>query len=186
MNAPEGSPHAALLTGERGIGKTTFCLKLARTSASFSGIVSPAVLDPEGRRIGFQALSLESGESWELARSDRELDGPRFGRFSFSRAGIERSIGSLREGLSRAGKTLIIDEIGPLELVKGMGLAPVLPLLASAGNLLVVVRRELLHEVSALIPRHERKVFTITEESRDELLQSILEFLQKPRGASGS
>ena len=76
--------RALILTGERGAGKTMLCLALAALSPRYCGLVSPPLLDRDGNRIGFAARCLATGGEWVLGRSDAELDGPRFGRFSFS------------------------------------------------------------------------------------------------------
>ncbi len=67
----------------------------------------------------------------------------------------------------------MVDEIGPLELERGEGLAPVLPLLAAAADLLLVVRPSLVGRVETLAPRHERVLFTVTTENRTSLAQAI-------------
>lgn len=150
--------------------------------------------------MGFAARCIARGEEWVLGRSDTELDGPRFGRFSFSSAGISRAVDCLRGILtalpdfslspspdqppdpapnrSRAPRpVVIIDEIGPLELTQGAGLAPVLPLLAGAGHLLLVVRPSLASRVEALVPRHERRVITVASENRTSLAPTINDWL---------
>ena len=90
------APRALILTGERGAGKTMLCLALAALSPRYRGLVSPSLLDRDGNRIGLAARCLATGGEWVLGRSDAELDGPRFGRFSFSSAGIARAVDCLR------------------------------------------------------------------------------------------
>jgi nucleoside-triphosphatase THEP1 len=172
-----GAPRAALLTGERGAGKTTICLDLARENPLCTGIVSLPLLDGRGERIGLVARSLPDGEEWELARSDRDMGGPRTRRFSFSEEGIRRAVLRLRESLGRREMIAVIDEIGPLELEMGAGFHPVLPLLSSAGSLLVVVRPALLARLSVLVPRHVWEIFTVTPETRGRALDRLREFL---------
>jgi nucleoside-triphosphatase THEP1 len=168
-------PRAVLLTGERDAGKTTLCLALAALSPRYDGLVTPRLFDPAGNRAGIAARCLSTGEEWVLARSNRDLDGPRFGRFGFSSAGIERAVGCLRGILlrSQGGTIVVIDEIGPLELERGEGLAPVLPLLADAGHLLLVVRPSLVDRVEALVPRHERALLVVTPENRSSLASVV-------------
>jgi nucleoside-triphosphatase THEP1 len=68
---------------------------------------------------------------------------------------------------------VVIDEIGPLELELGKGLAPVLPLLAAAGNLLIVVRPSLAARVRRLVPTHERTLVALTPGNRSSLAAAI-------------
>ncbi len=72
-------------------------------------------------------------------------------------------------GDASPGPVVVIDEIGPLELDRGEGLAPVLPLLAAAGDLLLVARPSLVDRIEALVPRHERAVLVVTPENRAAL-----------------
>jgi len=186
--APGGLPVpcALILTGERGAGKTTLCLALAALSARYLGIASPRVHDSAGTPVGIAARCIATAEEWVLARSDRELDGPRYGRFSFSSTGIARAVDCLRGILSPAAReaeelrggggartVVVIDEIGPLELEQGAGLAPVLGLLPDAGHLLLVVRPSLVVRVEPLVPRHERTLVAVTPGNRSSLAQLI-------------
>jgi nucleoside-triphosphatase THEP1 len=141
------------------------------------------VFDGAGRRVGLSARCLATGEEWVLGRWDRELDGPRHGRFSFSSAGVERAVECLRVILSRspAGASpkgalrpvVVIDEIGPLEIEQGAGLAPVLPLLAGAGHLLLVARSSLTDRIEALVPSHRLDLVEVTTENRTSLAPFI-------------
>jgi nucleoside-triphosphatase THEP1 len=194
-------PRAILLTGDRGAGKTTLCLALAALSPRCTGVVSPPLFDAAGRRVGFSARCIASADERVLARSDTDLDGPRHGRFSFSSGGIAWAVGCLRGILASAGAgvaggraggaaasrgtapgattashspVVILDEIGPLELEHGGGFAPVLPLLADAGHLLLVVRRSLVDQVEALVPRHHHEVLVVTPENRGALAGFLL------------
>jgi nucleoside-triphosphatase THEP1 len=174
------APRALIVTGELESGKTTLCLALAASSPRFVGIISVPLLDADGLRIGFSARNLATGDEWVLGRADRDLGGPRYGRFSFSSDGIVRTIDCLRGVLlrARAGRStglpsepsadpvVIIDEIGPLETAHGGGLAPVLPLLETAGHLVLVARPSLVDEIQALVPRHRREVLVVTPENR--------------------
>ncbi len=175
------APRAVILTGERGAGKTMLCLALAALSPRYTGLVSPPMFVGAGNRIGFSARCLATGEEWVLGRSDTELDGPRFGQFSFSSAGFDRAVNCLRGILTPSPSSpgtapqpvVIVDEIGPLELEQGAGLAPVLPLLAGAGHLLLVVRPSLAGRVEALVPGHRRTVIMVTPEHRASLATAI-------------
>jgi nucleoside-triphosphatase THEP1 len=171
------APRALILTGDRESGKTTLCLALAASSPRFVGIVSVPLLDDGGARVGFAARSLATGEEWVLGRSDVDLDGPRYGRFSFSSGGIARAVACLRGILASpgggagasSGSVVVIDEIGPLEVDRGEALAPILPLLAGAGDLLLVARPSLVDRIEALVPRHRREVLVVTPQNRDAL-----------------
>ncbi|MCX7037945.1 MAG: AAA family ATPase [Spirochaetes bacterium] len=174
---PRPFPRAALLTGERGVGKTALCRELAQNGSRFTGVISPALFNGEGRKVGFSALCLSSGEQWELGRSDAPLGGPIFGKHSFSVEGIARALNCLREALARRDAVVIVDEIGPLEMQRGAGFSPILPVLAGSGDLLLVTRPGLAARVAGLLPEHRSEVFLLTPDTRDEVASQILEFL---------
>ena len=72
-----------------------------------------------------------------LFRSD-ECD--RFGRFSFSAAGLAFAQAALEAALAAGADPLFVDEAGPWELAGG-GFAPQLAALAAAGSALVLAVR---------------------------------------------
>jgi nucleoside-triphosphatase THEP1 len=169
-------PRAAILTGERGVGKTGLCLELARDRSLFAGLASPALFDGDGRKVGFSARCLCTGEQWELGRSDAPVDGPLYGKYSFSAEGMARAIQCLREALARPEVVVIVDEIGPLEMERDAGIAPILPLLASSGDLLLVTRPGLTTPVASLIPKHFTQFFLLAPETGGVVASQIMEF----------
>ena len=177
MSAPtgrihEGRPLAVILTGERGCGKTTLCAEAAARNPRMTGLLCPEITDAAAG-TGKRAVCIATGESWELTRTDRELDGPRAGRYSFFAAGLERAVACLRAALEKQSGSCVVDEIGPLEMDRGLGFAPILPLLSSAGNLIIVARPELAQRVAALVPRHQALFLTLTQGNRSEVLSVI-------------
>jgi nucleoside-triphosphatase THEP1 len=166
--------RAVILTGERGAGKTTLCLDLARKHPRFRGIVSPAIYDAEGRKVGFSCLCLATGEKWDLGRSDSDLDGPRYGKYCFSARGLARAIACAEAALAQPGGVTVIDEIGPLELENGGGLAPLLGRLGAAGDLLVVTRPRFAGLLRAALPVHQVEEFTLKMEDRAGAARGIL------------
>jgi nucleoside-triphosphatase THEP1 len=169
--------RAAILTAERGVGKTTLCLELARAHPGFRGIVSPAILDSEGRKVGFSCLCLETGDRWELGRADIRLEGPLYGKYSFSADGLARAVACAQWAIVQPGGVTVIDEIGPLELERGAGFAPLLDMLASAGDLLLVTRPRFASLLSRLLQGHMCEQFLLSREMRLSLGTRVAEFL---------
>lgn len=70
-----------LLAGQRGVGKTTVCQRLVeialRQEYRLAGVLTPALFDQSGAKVGFEIVDVESGERRVLARADSHLDGPR-------------------------------------------------------------------------------------------------------------
>lgn len=124
MVATARYPIRRVVTGARGAGKTTFCLRVAEIAHEsgwqVAGLLSLSRFAASGR-TGILAQDLRSGEQRLLASlQPGEIDGVRQGRWSFSAAALKWA----DESLARAVPCdlLIIDEIGPLELEHNKGL----------------------------------------------------------------
>lgn len=178
--------RAVILSGERGTGKSTLCIKLAKKIRGTGGIVSPGLFDSSGSKIGFDCLDVISGDSWELGRVRAAyLDDDRCGgsgeggtgKYLFDKTGVLRAVAAIRDSIGRAGGTTLIDEIGPLEF-RGGGFAPVLPLLAAAPDLIIVVRPGLIEKLLPVVPVHHVRVFYLTELNRGMLEGEIVSFLK--------
>ncbi len=166
-----------IITGSRGVGKTTFLLKLIEELKNKgthpSGILTPPVYDKDGNKVGFYALDVATGEHWELGRSDKLLSGPSYGPFSFSERGFDKANEILKKILTEDPVDLFLDEIGPLELEKGYGFSPVLSLISSFSidhNLYLIIRPELIDEfVRRYLVDNEYRIVEITRENRDSI-----------------
>ena len=164
-----------IITGIRGIGKTTFLLRLIeelRKKGNIpSGIITPAIYNNNRDKVGFYALDIKTDDQWELGRSDKLLDGPSYGPFSFSETGFIRANYILEEVLGEGSEDLFLDEIGPLELSKGYGFFPILSSISSFNidrNLYLVIRRSLVDEFAhKFLAGEEYRVIEITMNNRD-------------------
>lgn len=171
------------LTGGRGVGKTTVCQVVAelarRREYRPGGVVTPAFYEGHGAKVGLEAMDVGSGARWLLARTDRELGGPRVGPYSFDPAALARALKVLRKAATAGYDLFIVDEIGPLELEQGEGFAPILDLLPLEGptHTLIVVRPELLDALRLRLSSTRPTVFNVTKENRDELPRQIIERL---------
>lgn len=145
-----------VLSGPRGAGKTTFCQKLiglARAAGrDVAGLVSPAVVQ-DGARIGFDAKAIRSGERRILGRATPEpgLEVV-LGRWFFSPTTLDW--GNRVLAASCPCDVLIVDEIGPLELLRGEGWTAALEVLRTGAYRigLAVIRPELLDVAQAVLP----------------------------------
>lgn len=148
-----------LVSGPRGAGKTTFCRLLVRRARAagwgVAGLLSPAIVEA-GVKTGILAEDLRSGEARHLALTVRQ---PPFdlqlGRWFFDRAVLDWGNHLLAACLPC--DLLIVDELGPLELVRGEGWRAALEVLARPGFRLglVVVRPELADRVRARLSVRE-------------------------------
>ena len=172
-----------LLTGQRQVGKTTVCMRVAELARGLgydpAGVLTPAVLDKGGFPAARHAMMVADGQQRLLARANCELGGPRTGRYSFDANVFSWVIARLQEAMSQGCDLLIIDEIGPLELEQGIGLASFLTDLSDGGlpPLLLVVRPELVGQMQKRLPTVPFRTFTVTQENRQTLPHDIVKEL---------
>jgi len=114
-----GLSRIILLTGRPGIGKTTVLLRivdeLKKRNLLVDGFVSREFRE-HGRRVGFKIISLSDGREGWLAHV-RQPTGPRIGKYKVCIEDLE-SIGV--DAIFRAidmADVVVIDEIGPMELL---------------------------------------------------------------------
>ncbi len=179
-----------LLTGERQVGKTTVCRQVAELARGLgygpAGVLAPALLDEDGFPLAYHALLVSGGEQRLLAQANGDLGGvlslskggPRTGRYSFDADVFSWVVGGLRGAISQGCDLLIVDEIGPLELEQGKGLAPLLSDLSAGGMpLLLVVRPELVERLQRRLPEISFRTFTVTQDNRQTLADAIIKEL---------
>lgn len=155
LNAINGKTHElVLLTGERGCGKTAWCLELidqARHAGIHAvGLVSPGVFQ-NGIKTGIDLLDISSGERRRLAikraqispQPELEVDTQ---NWCFDSQVL--SWGNHILAQLPSSQLLILDELGPLEFLSGGGLTNGLSCIDGGIFQLacVVVRPELLSE----------------------------------------
>jgi nucleoside-triphosphatase THEP1 len=122
------SPTLRLVTGESGAGKTSWCLELVRQARLLGlspvGLISPAVFQ-EGAKVAIDLIEIATGERQRLAtKTENRTSPPTNGlttlAWEFDPAVLAWGNGVL-ERLSPA-TLLILDELGPLEILDGRGL----------------------------------------------------------------
>jgi nucleoside-triphosphatase THEP1 len=136
-----------IITGERGVGKTRFCLELLKVARKkeirVAGIVSPPVI-VDGIKQSIQIENVKTGEYKTLAiKRTEETTGIFTNHWLFE----EQVINWGNKVLSNATpcELLFVDELGPLEFSKGEGLLEGLNSIDSRNyeSAVVVIRPEL-------------------------------------------
>jgi hypothetical protein len=145
-----------LITGPGRSGKTCWCLALADYASilglDVGGLVSPAVSE-DGRKVGIDLLDLRSGAQRRLAvRRGESSSGQTTEDWHFDDEALNWGNAILAQ--MGACQFFILDELGPLELQRGVGLINGLGLVAARHYRLacLVVRPSLLDIAQALWP----------------------------------
>lgn len=191
-------PLIVTLSGESGSGKTTICSRVV-TLARARGLEVAGVLTPPrlagGRKVGLDVEDIRTGQRRPLAEpyaepSDRgrsqracrsnagAIQGPATESWRFHMDGLTWGTKVLRR--ATPCDLLVIDELGPLELIQGQGWTVGLDLLR-AGRYrlaLVIVRPALLPYFRKQLGGVESLTLTVTGANRDALPEEILALLE--------
>lgn len=145
-----------VITGEKGIGKTTLLKKvITQSERDFYGILS------ERFEKGYYVEDVKTGEKRILC--SEEGKGFKFRGFSFDPEALE----FIKECLKREGDILVYDEIGYLEIEERIVVWEYMREPA-----VLIVRKELVDVISS---RFNVEVFEVKKENREQLKDIILE-----------
>ena len=175
------SDTIVVLTGRRGIGKSTVCRKtvaLAQAEGhTCRGIVT--LSHPDDAR---DLLDLDSGDTRRLTLQPDTSPAVIQGRFRFD----PQTLAWANVVLTRATPChlLVVDELGPLELEQEKGLLRAFDVLSRRdfAMALVVIRPELVIKTQLRMPMSATTVLTVTAEGRDNLPAVLLEMLEMELG----
>jgi nucleoside-triphosphatase len=166
-----------VVTGPGGSGKTALgrrILALARDRGlSCAGVLSPARFR-DGHKAGIDLLDVRTGRARPLAEADAAPGPVRTAAYRFHPAALAWGAAALTA--ATPCDLLLIDELGPLELVRGEGWAGALDVLRSGGFRLavVVVRPALLEAFRAAVPGVDPRIIVLPAGRLDRLASEIL------------
>jgi nucleoside-triphosphatase THEP1 len=167
-----------VLTGESGCGKTTLCARvvaaLKARGVDVAGVLTlPRWTAQRGDKIGMDVEDVRTGERCALAEHVAVGQGTANLTWKFDDMGLARGAQILRG--STPCDVLVIDELGPLELIHNQGWISALDTL-QAGNYraaLVVIRPGLIENFQARLKLRAR-VLTVTQVNHKDLFREII------------
>ncbi len=158
-----------LVTGPPGVGKSTVLSKVVLRLKSAGVIVGGCVTmekKAKGVRVGFEVMNLTDGSRGELATITARL-GPKVGRYRVNLSDLA-SVGAA--GLSKAAASsemIVIDEVGPMELVSPEFRRAVRACIDSRKPMLAVVHERLEDDLLTELREKAESTVTLSVENRD-------------------
>lgn len=141
-----------IVTGKIGSGKTTLLQQAFAGKENVFGILTPV---RNGKRMFFD---LALNEYFPMEAGENESDILLVGKFRFSKQSFDKATTILTKALNESNGTVILDEVGPLEL-RGEGFCEMVRRMVANENKdltkLLVIREHLFEEVL--------KTFSITK-----------------------
>ena len=181
-------PRIVILTGQRGAGKSTVCSKTVDKAQArgytCGGVITLRRTTPGRVTDCRDVLDVRTGQLRQLT-VDAEHDSFAAsstvvqGRFRFD----PQTLAWAEDVLAQATPShlLVVDELGPLEIMRGQGWRKAFDVLR--GNdfrlALVVVRPELVDQARRRLPSNPITILTTTPHTRDDLPGVILEILEQ-------
>lgn len=164
-----------LVTGPPGVGKSTLISKVVLRLKSAGVIVGGCTTAEKrsgGTRVGFEVRDLTSGRTGELASVESRL-GPRVGRYRVNLTDLAR-VGAGGVGAAASSSELIvIDEVGPMELVSPEFRRAVQSCIESGKPMLAVVHERLEDDLLSELRSKAVAQFALTVENRESVAEEL-------------
>ena len=175
-----------LVTGPPGLGKSTLVSKVVLRLKSAGVIVGGCTTVEKrtgGARTGFEVRDLTSGRIGELSSVDTKF-GPRVGRYRVNLTDLARVGAAGVDAAASASELIVIDEVGPMELVSPEFRRAVQKCIASGKPMLAVVHDRLEDDLLSELRSRAEALFVLTPENRDSAAEELGEKLLAAAGGS--
>lgn len=164
-----------LVTGPPGVGKSTLVSRVTLMLKSRGIIIGGCTTSEKrqgGVRIGFEVKDLTNGTTGELASTSAKM-GPRVGKYRVNLSDLA-SVGA--KGLSDAAdvsELIVIDEVGPMELVSPDFRRAVRKCIDSGKPILAVVHERLEDDLLAELRSKAKELIELDTNNRDGATDQI-------------
>ena len=175
-----------LVTGPPGVGKSTLVSKVVLRLKSAGVIVGGCTTVERrsgGARTGFEVRDLTSGRIGELSSVVTKF-GPRVGRYRVNLTDLARVGAAGVDAAASASELIVIDEVGPMELVSPEFRRAVQKCIASGKPMLAVVHDRLEDDLLSELRSRAEALFVLTPENRDSAAEELGEKLLAAAGGS--
>ncbi len=165
-----------LITGRPGSGKSTLVRELAERAGERAGGFYTEEIHAKGRRVGFRIITLD-GKRGNLAGTHLRSSHHE-GRYGVCLKTVEKlAIPAIEDALT-ASKTVLIDKIGPMELLSEPFSACVLKALEAPNTVVATLSRRGPRFIRELKARDDIVLLTLTPETEDEVRGRLLDLVQ--------
>jgi nucleoside-triphosphatase len=134
-----------------------------------------------GARTGFEIRDLTTGRSGVLASTSTKF-GPRLGRYRVNLSDLAKVGAAGLEAASESSEIVVIDEVGPMELVSPEFRRAVRRCLDSGRPMLAVVHERLEDDVLNELRERASALYTLGVENREETAEDLGDALLKAIG----
>jgi len=177
-------PGIWLVTGSPGVGKSTAVSKIVLRLKSAGVIVGGCTTSERksgGVRIGFEVRDLTTGRVGQLASVASKF-GPRVGRYRVNLTDVARVGASGLEAAAASSEIIVIDEVGPMELVSPEFRRGVQRCIESGKPILAVVHERLEDDLLNELRTKATATLNLSVENRNEVTEELAEALLKAVG----
>jgi nucleoside-triphosphatase len=166
-----------LITGKPGCGKTTLIQQvLGQYKGAVGGFYTREIRD-NGVRKGFELVTLD-GKCGVLAHMELKSQ-RRVGKYGVDLAVLETLAVQSILGAMKQKALVVIDEIGPMEMLSEIFCRVVMQALDGGGRVLgAIVQRGAMPFSDAVKRRKDVRVVTLNEGNRDKVMEQALAWLQ--------
>jgi len=173
-----------LLTGAPGVGKSTIVSKVIlrlKSSGVIVGGCSTLERREKGVRVGFDLVNLTDGTKGQLASISSSL-GPKVGRYRVNLRDLDKIGANGLVNAAASSELIVIDEVGPMELVSPEFRRGVRACLESGKPILAVVHERLEDDLLEELKRQADEMLSVTLENRETIADSLTASLLKAVG----
>ena len=170
------------LTGSPGSGKTTALLKIYETLKLYGYKVGGFITQEyreKGRRLGFKILALDTQEIGWLANVNIK-NGPKIGRYGVNIKDLDEiGVAALKRAM-QSSDIVIIDEVGPMELVSDKFRDALEELLNTDKTAIISVHYKISSRLNKEFKIDDESIlFMITEKNREAMPLVIWERIRR-------